>query len=313
METLITSDMPVSVSLHRSPGDKQHDSAHKISYIGMFQSKHHVYLPATKYGPDGSPYSFQIHDGIEILYVTDGQGVLHFADEDIRMTRGDICLINPYELHNFAFDRDCCERLCIVFFPWPLLTGISGTMPDAAEALLTGSIRLQRTVRHDAPLQPQLAQRLHDILQTCQSTAPCASLELHSALLQLIACLLNNRLYVTGESGHPLVPAALQRTIQYLDEHLNTDIRSADAARHLGYTNAYFCRMFRKYFGTTFTSYLHDTRIAEAQKLLIRNPNLPITVLSAQLGFNEPTYFSCLFRKRTGISPSDFAKKYKNG
>lgn len=311
METVITSDMPVSVSLHRAPTDKLYNSSNKISYMGMFQSQHHIYLPWTKYNSDGSAYSFQVHDGIEILYVTDGQGILHFADEDVLMKRGDICLINPYELHNFAFDRDCCERLCIVFFARPLLTGVYSTLPDAAEALITENVRLKRHVHCGEMFQPELEKILCDILKICGSDAPCMKLELHSALLQLIAYLLNKELYTHGKAEYPFIPTVLYKTLQYLDSHLYTDISSTDAARHLGYTNAYFCRMFKKYFGTTFTSYLHDTRIAEAQKRIMRNPYILITELSEQLGFNDPNYFSYLFRKNVGVSPSEFAKKYR--
>ena len=311
METVITSDKPLSVSLHRVQTDKLYNSSRKISYIGMFQSKHHVYLPSTKYNKDGSAYSFQVHDGIEILYVTDGCGILHFADEDVIMQKGDICFINPYELHNFTFDRNCCERLCIVFFPRMLLTGVYSTLPDVAKALITENVRLQRCVLCGDTFQPELEKILCDIAKTCESDTPCAKLELHSLLLQLIAYLLNKELYTRGKIDHPFIPAVLYKTLQYLDSHLYTDISSADAARHLGYTNAYFCRSFRKYFGTTFTSYLHDTRIAEAQKRIMRNPSILITELSDHLGFNDPNYFSYLFRKNVGISPTGFAKKYK--
>lgn len=311
METIITSDMPISLSLNRSHTDKSYHSTHKISYIGLFQSKHHVYLPSTKYNQDGSPYSFQVHDGIEILYITDGQGILHFADEDVLMKCGDICLINPYEPHNFTFDRDCCERLCIVFFPRPLLTGVYKTLPDVAKALVTKTIRLQRYIPYHDALQPQLEQCLHNILKICQSKNPCGKLELHSTLLQLIAYLLNNELYIPGNLEHPFIPTVLYQTLQYLDSHLYTDISSADVANHLGYTNAYFCRMFKKYFGTTFTTYLHDTRITKAQKLLMQHPDILITELSEQLGFHNPNYFSYLFRKNVGVSPSEFVKKYK--
>ncbi len=311
METVITSDMPVSLSFHRSPTDPRYDSAPKVSYVGLFQSKHHVYLPATKYNPDGSPYFFQVHDGIEILYITDGKGVMHFADEDVPMERGDICLINPYELHHFTFDHDCCERLCIVLLPRPTLTGVRNLLPEAAEALLTARVRLQRAIPCAHPLQPMLARCLCEILNTCQSATPCAKLELHGALLQLIVFLLNHELYTPEQTGHPSIPTALYNTLQYLDRHLHTSIRSADAAHHLGYSNAYFCRMFKKYFGTTFTAYVNDARIAEAQRHLMQNPAIPITELSEQLGFHDANYFSCLFRKNTGVSPSDFAKKYK--
>ena len=288
METLITSDMPVSLSFHRSPTDKRYDSVRKISYVGMFQSKHHVYLPSAKYESDGSPYYFQVHDGIEILYVTDGQGILHFADEDVLMKRGDICFINPYEPHNFAFDRDCCERLCIVFFPRQLLTGVYSALPDAAEALITSDLRLHRSVSREEKPHAELEKILGDILNVCISDAPCAKLELHGSLLKLIAYMLNNELYTYEKPKRMAIPALIYKTLRYLDSHLHTDISSADAARYMGYTEAYFCRTFKKYFGTTFTSYLHDTRIAEAQKRLMQEPHIMIAELSERLGFNDP-------------------------
>jgi AraC-like DNA-binding protein len=198
-----------------------------------------------------------------------------------------------------------------VLFPRNLLTGVYNALPDAAEALITETVMLQRQVSCGDPLQPGLENILCDISKICVSDAPCAKLELHSELLRLIAYILNNELYTYEKTEHPFIPTVLYKTIQYLDGNLYTDISSTDAARHLGYTNAYFCRMFKKYFGTTFTSYLHDTRIAEAQKRIMRDPNILISELSEGLGFNDPNYFSYLFRKSAGVAPSVFAKKYK--
>ena len=310
METVITSDMPVSVSLCRLPGDKKYDPDHIFTYTGTFQAKHHVYLPTVQYNQDGKLHQYQMHDGIEIIYITDGRGILHLPDGELSMEQGDICFINPYELHGFSFDRECCERLCIVFFPRQLLNGIY-PLPEAADALAAGKLQLQHRILHTDSVQPQVAACLQEILQNCRSDAACSLLELHCSMLHLRACLLNHKLYTAGSTAQSPVPSMIYRTIQYLDGHLYEEITSADAARHLGYTNAYFCRVFRKYFGTTFTSYVHNARIIAAKKILVQNPDILIADLSARLGFNNPNYFAILFRKKMGLSPSEFAKKCK--
>lgn len=76
----------------------------------------------------------------------------------------------------------------------------------------------------------------------------------------------------------------------------------------LVYLNAdYLARLFKKEVGMSIGAYLHECRIQEAKKLLLQ-AELPINEVAQRVGYDNFSYFSYLFRKRTGVSPNEYRK-----
>ncbi|MGI5989174.1 MAG: response regulator transcription factor [Lachnospiraceae bacterium] len=74
----------------------------------------------------------------------------------------------------------------------------------------------------------------------------------------------------------------------------------------------YVSRKFHQEMGQKFSAYLTDLRISRAQKIIENNPNALISDVAEKIGFgNNPQYFSQLFRKKTGITPSMYAEQIK--
>lgn len=67
----------------------------------------------------------------------------------------------------------------------------------------------------------------------------------------------------------------------------------------------YFCKLFRKVMGTTFTEFVSRTRFEKAKNLLL-NPNLRISEVAYEVGFQSLTHFNRVFNKITGESPADY-------
>ena len=67
-----------------------------------------------------------------------------------------------------------------------------------------------------------------------------------------------------------------------------------------------FSRAFKSAFGITFKEYLLRFRIKEACRLL-EKPDIPVTEVAYLSGFNDPSYFSKVFKRYVGLSPSAFA------
>ena len=67
----------------------------------------------------------------------------------------------------------------------------------------------------------------------------------------------------------------------------------------------HFCKMFKKATGMTFTHYLSLVRVAKAKKQLA-NPQLRLSEIAYEVGFNSLTHFNRMFRKLTGESPTVF-------
>lgn len=66
-------------------------------------------------------------------------------------------------------------------------------------------------------------------------------------------------------------------------------------------------RIFKKYEGKTLLSYIHDVKIAQAQKLLSEGDD-SLKKISEALGFSSEYYFNLFFKKKTGMTPGDYRK-----
>ena len=67
----------------------------------------------------------------------------------------------------------------------------------------------------------------------------------------------------------------------------------------------YFCKLFRKVTGMTFTEYVSRTRVEKAKNLLL-NPNLRVSEITFVVGFQSLTHFNRVFRKLAGQSPTQY-------
>ena len=103
----------------------------------------------------------------------------------------------------------------------------------------------------------------------------------------------------------PPKAAFLQKALHYIDTHQQEDLRIEGIAKALNLSVFYFCKVFRKATGKTFTQYLAEVRVAKAENLLL-NPHVRISEVAFESGFQSITHFNRVFKKLTGKNPSDF-------
>ncbi|MBN8248513.1 MAG: helix-turn-helix domain-containing protein [Verrucomicrobia bacterium] len=100
-------------------------------------------------------------------------------------------------------------------------------------------------------------------------------------------------------------PPAVTRARQFIADHQAEAISLGDVSRAVNMSSFYFCKVFKKATGLKFTDYLSRVRIERAKNLLL-NPNVRITEVAYEVGFQTLTHFNRVFRKVVGESPSAF-------
>jgi len=97
--------------------------------------------------------------------------------------------------------------------------------------------------------------------------------------------------------------------INYLDNNFNKDISIADLSVKCGFTQEYLGKIFKKYTNQTISQYIINLRVKEAEKLLIKYPNMEIYRVAELVGYKENSfYFSRIFKNKTGIQHSEYRK-----
>jgi YesN/AraC family two-component response regulator len=116
---------------------------------------------------------------------------------------------------------------------------------------------------------------------------------------------------ITNEEEEPIFKRSsviVKETKNYIEEHYREDISLQDISSVLGYSEVYFCKLFKQNFGKSFIVYLNELRIEKAKKFLA-NPDINIKDIGSMSGYRDPNYFARVFKRVTGMTPSD----YRNG
>jgi AraC family transcriptional regulator len=97
----------------------------------------------------------------------------------------------------------------------------------------------------------------------------------------------------------------LLRVLEYIDEHLNQDIKLADLAALLGMSQFHFSHLFKQSIGTAPYQYLLQQRVERAKQLLKRTSQSIVDIALA-CGFNSHSHLSKQFRQLTGMTPTAY-------
>ncbi len=98
---------------------------------------------------------------------------------------------------------------------------------------------------------------------------------------------------------------AVRKVLDLIDARLNDPPTLGELARSAGLSRSYFSPVFKQVVGVRLQDYLSQVRINKAKNLL-SDMNSTIKQVAYKVGFRDPDYFSRTFKKRTGITPTDW-------
>ena len=96
-------------------------------------------------------------------------------------------------------------------------------------------------------------------------------------------------------------------THEYLEAHYADEITLEDVAEQVNISPQYFSKLIKKNTGFNFTEWLSMIRIQKAKELLT-NTNLTVKEVCFKVGYKDPNYFSRIFKKRMGMTPSEYIR-----
>ncbi len=130
----------------------------------------------------------------------------------------------------------------------------------------------------------------------------------YAAMLRLLEIfgthlsILSNQIAVENSATEP---AAIMRAKKYIAQNQDNALCLATVAKAVNTSTFYFCKLFKRATGLTFTDYLGRVRIEKA-KALLREPNRRVSEVAYAVGFQSLTHFNRIFRKIAGQSPTSY-------
>ena len=100
----------------------------------------------------------------------------------------------------------------------------------------------------------------------------------------------------------------IYRAIGYIRANYNKKIMLNDVASAVGFSPAYFSRLFKKKVGSNFNTYLNTVRI-EAAKNSLLSTDLTVAEIASLSGFEDVSYFTRIFKRQVGVAPGHFRSR----
>ena len=241
--------------------------------------------------------------GIEITFILDGSAV--WLTEDGRAFRqtGNTLFIMPQNLRHLGkYDVITPCKLAWLILDHRYLHEIFDA--DAADAFRKLTMALCcKTI----PLPKSFRSILNSAVETlCREEEPYRDLQLKYQLpLLLIDLLIHLKAPHTGEKS------ILMKTERFMMNHLHRPLNCAQLAENCGLSVSRFWNRFKQESGLTPMDFLNRKRLEKAEHLL-RNSRKNITEIAFSCGFQSSQYFTTVFRKYFGLTPTQLRQKAKS-
>lgn len=235
----------------------------------------------------------------QLLYVAAGKAHFHFGDEEKIVSAGHMVLYRPKEPQKYEYYGNDQTEVYWVHFTGGNVTNLlrSYGLTDDKKVFYCGS---------DLAYQ-QLLRAMINELQMCKDGYQ-EMLEMY--LRQIFIRL--QRLFKTAlkiDNAH--VVEEIDKATTFFNEHYNDPISIDEYARETHVSTSWFIRNFKACTGFTPMQYILSKRIYNAE-VLLRDTDYNITEISRIVGYDNPLYFSRVFRKTKKMSPSEYRKCIRN-
>ena len=239
------------------------------------------------------------HGEIELIAVTEGTADYFVNANLYRLNRGDVLVIPPYALHKIHIaDNVTCAYYCICFDAKLL-----------CDEALKG--KLEKNERHLVSSKLPYTARLHSHIESaflaCEKKSPSWELDAMGNIFLGFAILKQNDFFSQSNSSERSSNFG-KAVMKYISESYANNPSSKSAANALYMNNSYFCRLFKKNFGCSFSKYLLEFKL-EKSKEYLRDTDLSVTETAMKVGINGSSYFCKAFKSHFGITPLAYRKK----
>lgn len=261
-----------------------------------------------------------IHSYYEVTTVLEGELVYRVGnEEDIRLHTGDIIFVPPYVVHNSSVlpAERVQMRSSVVKFSPLFLYPMETTRSDVDCLLMAPTFEKPYYLfRAEDEKNLELDAILQRILHERSQAKLGYELALRGELIRLYIYLIRS----CAVQEQPCDPndreidessaQKLHQILTYLKENYQYNLSMKEVADICGMSYSSFSRFFKKVTNRNFNEYLLEMRLNYAQKKLLQSEE-SITNIAMECGFDYTSYFIKQFKKKNGITPKEYQKKYQ--
>jgi len=244
-------------------------------------------IPGHSYGPVA-------RSGYMIHYVISGKGIYRKQDKTYSIGEGDAFLIVPGELIYYEADRSD---------PW-VYTWIGFQGIKIRDYLSRTTLLEQPVFRYDRDSRIRIC---HDKMYQASQLRTNNDMAMNSVLYEYLF-LLAEKFPQTQISPEKRRSVCVREALEYIELHFESDISIQQIAAHLYVSRTYLHRIFKEATGRSLKDHLIDFRMKKACWYLAQT-DYPVAVIARSVGYEDPLYFSKLFRQKKGLPPTAYRER----
>lgn len=255
-------------------------------------------------------YEGEQHDFWELVYVDKGSVLIQRDGESLTLNQGEILFHAPKEFHSirsldsspnfFVISFDCRSPAMARFVLYQM--ALDKTLRAYLASIIKEAERTYTIPKNDTNLK-KLTLKEDAMLGGEQ----LIKTYLEQFLIFLLRSMISNKAPSFPQKDAEADPL-VDEMIQYLTTHAEKNIRIEDLCKEFDYSRSYLSRRFQSKTGQTIAAYATRLKIKEAKRLM-RETDLNLSQISARLSFESPQYFARVFKRVTGMTPTEFKKR----
>lgn len=248
------------------------------------------------------------HTSWELTYIIHGSGTRSIGNLSEPIAEREIVLIPPGTSHVWSFDVHDTQNGEIanlsIFFESSLLEDLTSIFPEMAESV-------NRLLSHHEAILflEEDHDKIEQLLLSMRELTPENRLPKMLELIIVLSNSLRHRCAGT-ERFQSIKEKKLEKIRVFLRCNYYRRISLDDIVDYMGMNKSSLCTFMRKNTGMTLSEYLNTIRINIASERLLNNDET-ISSIAYSVGFSDVTYFNRLFRRKYGLSPSQYRMSKK--
>ncbi len=231
----------------------------------------------------------------QLYYVASGKAHFFFDGKEKVISKGTVVLFRPGDAQKYAiYAADKPETYWVHFTGYDVERLLDYYQFSKGETLFYAG--------NTQDYQHIFRQMIRELQLRRANFEDLLSLNIRTLLLMI------NRHLTESKTAGSQVLDEIEKSIHYFNENYNKQIIIENYAEQHLMTPCWFIQNFKQLTKTTPMQYIVNLRLTNAMNML-ENKNYNIAKISSAVGYDNPLYFSRLFKKHTGLSPSEYRKK----
>ncbi len=251
------------------------------------------------------------HPFYEIIIMLDNDVKVQIEGQNYQTKAGDLVLFKPSILHKTIYPKGTPSKRILINFHYDL-----GSSPfsQALKTLMTMFHTPEPVYRFDTVVKERITEEMNQIFRLTKSQAfseddPIEQMILHNHFTTLLHTIYTHRhesIYA-NVANHNYSIQKVHDICSYIHTHYQQDISLSSLSERFYISSSYLSRHFKEVTGYNVTDYIQQTRVKNAQILLLTT-NDSISTISEKSGFSSFSQFNRVFKKFNNQSPSNFKK-----